>query len=534
MERVTRQPMTPAATQANRNGAASNVNAVGLAPPPVMAQRTMSTVPQSETMQSGNGAPGSLTSGLPAFPSVQSPTQQSPPPVSSPIPGAVPGQQASQPYAANGGASFSALGYPAAMPSQREFAPPPTNPQLSNNGVPSQSVSGLSRTNTSTATYRNGSPAPGDIVSNASAPVTGSTPNDQVAKQESAAKPVAPLPSEIHSGTLVAVVGADHILAGDLASYVEPVIEKNRERIRSSLEEDRLRVQILRQALKHYVEIKAMYQEFFRDSVGAATPDKREELQKKVVTKARQIFYEKQVTALMKKNKVNTLGELEEKLQERSMSLSTMQSAFIEQILAAELERKYVPDRYEIARQELVDYYRKNQTDWDVPARAKWQQITIRFDKHDYDRAAVERRIKELGDEVFLGGKAFEAVAKQFSEGYSADEGGYYDWTNQGSLKSKPLDKAIFSIPLGRMSQVITDEIGMHIIVVHERSEKHTKAFTEAQQEIRETLSEQRRNEELAEFRSKILARTPVWSLWPDDLKDKVKNVRPLQEAVGQ
>ncbi|MEZ6079527.1 MAG: peptidylprolyl isomerase [Pirellulaceae bacterium] len=64
----------------------------------------------------------------------------------------------------------------------------------------------------------------------------------------------------------------------------------------------------------------------------------------------------------------------------------------------------------------------------------------MRFDKHA-TREEAEARIRELGNEVFFG-KPFEAVAKQSSEGYTASDGGVYDWTTQGSLKSKELDHA--------------------------------------------------------------------------------------------
>lgn len=339
---------------------------------------------------------------------------------------------------------------------------------------------------------------------------------------------------DFDNGQLIAVVGADHVLAGDMAHIVEPIVEQNRDRIRSASEEKLLRTQVIRQVLKHYIEIKAMYQEFFHDMVGTATPDKVDETKKQVLSRANRIFFEKQVPVMLEKYDANDFQELEVKLREKAMSLATMRSTFIEQVLAQELERKYVPDKFEISRDELINYYHKHQSDWDVPATARWQQLTVRFDQHQYDRAAVDALIKQMGNEIYLGGKAFEAVAKQSSEGFTADEGGIYDWTTQGSLKSKRLDQAIFSLELGRLSEVIEDEIGMHIIVVLERTPNHTKDFPEAQAEIREKLSDEKRETEISKFRKTVLARTPVWSLWPDDLKNDIPHVRPLEEAIGE
>ncbi len=337
-------------------------------------------------------------------------------------------------------------------------------------------------------------------------------------------------PQEFPAGRLIAVVGTEHILAGDMAVFVEPIIDQNRSKIGSPEDEQKIRNQLTRQSLRQYCEIKAIYQEFFRDMVGTVPPKELEETKKKVVTRAGKIFFEKQVPTLLKKYKVETLQELERKLNEKSLSLSTLKGQFIEQVLASELERKYVPDKFEVDRQDLLNAYQQpaNQDRWKVAGRVRWRQLTVRFDKHP-TRAEADAKIRELGDEIFLGGKAFDAVARQSSEGYTASEGGRYDWTTQGSLKSKEIDQAIFTLPLNSLSQVIVDEIGLHIVEVLAREPGRVRDFTEAQAELREELSDERRNKEVREFRKRIMDRTTVWTLWPEDIPGS----RPLTEALG-
>ncbi len=335
------------------------------------------------------------------------------------------------------------------------------------------------------------------------------------------------------AGKLIAVVGTDHILAGDMAVFIEPIIEDNRDKLRSAMDEERLRSQLTRQALGQYIEIKAMHREFFRDMVGTAAPSEIEEMTKKVSTKASKIFFEQQVPTLLKKYDAPDLVSLEEKLREKSMSIHQLRSQFIEQVLSSELERKYVPADFEISRDELLKYYQEHREDWEVPAKARWRELTVRFDKHDGNRAEVDALIKQMGNEIFLGGKSFEAVAKQSSEGFTASEGGEYSWTTKGSLKSKELDEALFSLELGRLSRVITDDVGMHIIEVLERTDATTMEFTEAQTEIRQELSYEKRMTESEKFRRRVMARTPVWSLWPEDLKQRAPHARPLSDAIG-
>jgi hypothetical protein len=339
-----------------------------------------------------------------------------------------------------------------------------------------------------------------------------------------------PPAEEFPAGRLIAVVGTEHVLAGDMAVFVEPIIEQNRARITSPEDEQKIRDQLTRQVLRQYCEIKAIYQEFFRDMVGTVAPKQLQETKDKVVNRAGKIFFEKQVPVLMEKYEVATIPDLERKLNEKSLSLTTLRGQFVEQVLASELERKYVPDKFEIDRQDLLDAYLadKQQDLWNVAGRARWRQLTVRFDKHS-SRQEAEDKIRQLGNEIFLGGKAFEAVAQQGSEGYTASSGGVYDWTTQGSLKSKQLDQALFSLPLNSLSQVIADDIGLHIIEVLEREAGHVKDFPQAQAELRERLSDEKRSKEVRAFRERIMQRTTIWTLWPEDIPGS----RPLAAALG-
>lgn len=315
---------------------------------------------------------------------------------------------------------------------------------------------------------------------------------------------------------LICVVGTEHILAGDMLVFVEPIIEENRKSIPPS-QEAAIRRQLTRRFLPQYVELKAMYLEFFRETVNKSGPSEMKEARQGILTKANKLFYERQVPNLLERNKVPDIKALEEKLRGKSMSLAMLRRQFVETVLATEAERRHVPEDVEIGRDELLQYYADHAEDWQKPGRAKWRQLTARFDRFG-DKAAAKGAIELMGNEIFLGGKPFEAVAKERSHGFTASEGGLVDWTTQGSLKSKPIDQAIFSIPLNRLSQVIEDDIGFHIIEVLEREDAHTVSFEEAQLDMREALVDAKKAELRKAFHKKVMDRTVVWTRWPEDI----------------
>ncbi len=327
-----------------------------------------------------------------------------------------------------------------------------------------------------------------------------------------------PVTSEPWNTKLVAIVGNERVLAGDMAAVIEPIIVQNRAQLRSKKQENEARLILVRQLLPEYISMKALQQQFFRDIAGNVPPKELQKKKDEIMSKASKAFYDKYVPIeLYRKYKVDDLAELEGKLQENGLGINIMKNHFLMQVLAMQCEDKYVADSFEIPPGDILDYYEKNIDKWRIPARVKWRELVTRFDKHP-SKDAARNAINNLGNEVFLTGKPFEAVARDSSEGHNAKEGGTYDWTTAGSLKSEVIEQALFNLPLRRLSEVIEDDMGYHIVEVLEREPARIQDMAEIQTEIRKKLSNEIRAEKLKEFRNKILIRTPIWTTWPDDI----------------
>jgi parvulin-like peptidyl-prolyl isomerase len=119
---------------------------------------------------------------------------------------------------------------------------------------------------------------------------------------------------------------------------------------------------------------------------------------------------------------------------------------------------------------------------------------------------------------VVLGGAPFWAVAKRGSHGPNAEEGGKYDWTTRDSLASDVIDKTIFSIPVARMSQILRDDRGFHIVRVLERNDAHFLPFEEAQIAIRKKIQGVKREKAFEEYVARIQDEVPVWTIYDGTL----------------
>jgi hypothetical protein len=310
----------------------------------------------------------------------------------------------------------------------------------------------------------------------------------------------------LEAALVVARVGPEVVLEADLLTpkaleWLEKVTpgmppEKVRE----------LRLQICRQVLEPHIETLLVYVDACREIPADKLPEIRKNVDR--------AFDEQQLPRMMKEaNAANSL-EFEKSLRARGMSLDRMRKMFFERGLAQEWLKKNVKTSDEIPHAELIAWYQNHLSEYDYPAKARFEALTVKMGLKR-SRPQAWEMLASMGNEV-LAGRPFAEVAKSRSEGPTAAQGGGFDWTGQGSLASTKLDDAIFSLPVGQLSAIIEDGELLHIVRVVERTDAGRTPFLEAQVEIKETLIVESRKAATDEYLAKIRARTPVWTVFDD------------------
>ena len=318
---------------------------------------------------------------------------------------------------------------------------------------------------------------------------------------------------DYRQGRLLAIVGQERILDGDIAPMVDPILIKNKDKIPAS-QWDATREKVMHNALRdhNYPQVPRPDNSF---AIKSAPNRSRSIVNcwKRIVPKLYEGFYTEQVPHLMKDLGVESELELDKKLRETGSSLAAQQRLFQDRVLAQQAIKQNVPDKPRIQKQDLEEYYEQHADQWNRPARARWLQMSVLFRNHG-SKEEAQTQIAEMGNSVFTGAK-FEAVAKKKSEAWNASSGGLFDWTTQGALKSSVLDREVFQLPLNRMSKIVEDEEGYHILMVLEREEASVQTFAESQSMIREQLIEAHESKALDEFIEKARQETAIWTIWP-------------------
>jgi parvulin-like peptidyl-prolyl isomerase len=102
---------------------------------------------------------------------------------------------------------------------------------------------------------------------------------------------------------------------------------------------------------------------------------------------------------------------------------------------------------------------------------------------------------RKLADEILAkldAGDGFESMARVYSEGKEAKEGGDWGWIGKDVLR-KELNEIAFSLKAGQYSHVIETAEGYYILQVEDVKPAHTVALAEVRDDIEKILLQQQR-----------------------------------------
>ncbi|MFZ4081134.1 MAG: peptidylprolyl isomerase [Pirellula sp.] len=307
---------------------------------------------------------------------------------------------------------------------------------------------------------------------------------------------------------VIAVVGEERVLVGDLFPAEKVTAEM--------LGNPEFQMH-LRKSLKMSIQQKCLAQHFVNSQAAGKPKKERDDIRSKMMSKTAEIFRTKVLPEQVKKSKLETEAEFIKLLEEQGTSLASMMRAFAEQVWADQALREGVKEKPTVFLDEMQDYYDQHPDQWKRPARAKFRIMSAVFSKYS-NREAAYQAIVEMWNQVYFGGAPFEAVAKKLSTGFSADEGGNFDWTRRGALKSSSIDETVFSIPVRALSQVIEDSEGFHVVEVLERQNAYEMTFPQAQGEIKESILKTKKTTLENDYKKKVQELTPIWTRWPQDI----------------
>ena len=240
---------------------------------------------------------------------------------------------------------------------------------------------------------------------------------------------------------------------------------------------NRLKAKLIQENLQPHIE-KAVLVSALRESIDK---EQLEQLNGQLAG-----AFKEEVERLKKQANVGTRFELEQALEREGVDLATLRGNFEARQMAMFYIGKNADAKMQFSRQELLDWYNENRDQYAIKAETRWQQIRISFDKSG-GKADAARKMQQVVA-VLRNGEEFGDVAREFSDGPRKADSGVWDWTAPNSLAEENVDKALWQIPVGTISQVLETPSAYVLVKVLERQGGGYTPFEDVQDAINTKL----------------------------------------------
>jgi len=155
---------------------------------------------------------------------------------------------------------------------------------------------------------------------------------------------------------------------------------------------------------------------------------------------------------------------------------------------------------------ELQAYYTKNQDQYQVKEQVRVRHILIASPAGDAKAdSAAKAKADDLLKQIKAGGNFADLAGKNSDDPGSKVQGGELGWLDRGKTVPE-FDKAAFTLPVGKTSDVIKTQFGYHILQVEEKKNAHLRPIAEVKPEILPLLEQQKSGAALQSLATQLSA----------------------------
>lgn len=237
---------------------------------------------------------------------------------------------------------------------------------------------------------------------------------------------------------------------------------------------------------------------------------------------------------------------------ETGLSLRELKEFYIKSIREQKLKQmvveKEIKSKVNVTEAEISEYYQENKENF--PKRPEMDELGMIVRKIEPGPKTIKKKmikIEKIKQELNMG-EDFAELAKKYSEGPSATNGGDLGYFEKGMMV-KPFEDAAFKLKKGEVSDVVRTRFGFHLIKVEDINgekirarhilikvepsqkdiENNKKLMDEALKKLRngadfEEISKEYASKDTSVFKSGVIGDFPK-DKYPELYKDKLKNL---------
>ena len=181
---------------------------------------------------------------------------------------------------------------------------------------------------------------------------------------------------------------------------------------------------------------------------------------------------------------IPSLEVFEQALRQRGTGLSEYRRNLRERLIIDYLIQQSVYSRITLLTPEIEAYYEEHKEQYAEPAEVKLAEIL--FLTEEQPRARVRQLAEEVASRL-SSGESFEDLAREYSDGPTAKDGGDIGWFKKGSL-ARQIEEVAFDLSGGDISPLIETDYGLQVVKILDRKESTYRPLAEVRPEIQQTL----------------------------------------------
>ena len=207
----------------------------------------------------------------------------------------------------------------------------------------------------------------------------------------------------------------------------------------------------------------------------------------------------KRLDEIRKQNNLGSMEEFEKAVESQGMGWEDFKAQIRNSLLTQEVIRREVGSHISIPSEDVKKYYEEHQKEFIRPEQVVLAEIFLSTEgKSPEEMASVEKKADDLRNRV-VKGEDFNEIAKHFSEGSTAKDGGVLGTFEHGQL-SKQLEDIVFKMDKGQMTGVIQTKTGFEVLRVEAHFQAGLQPLDKVENEIMNRIYGQKMQPTMREF----------------------------------
>jgi peptidyl-prolyl cis-trans isomerase SurA len=198
-------------------------------------------------------------------------------------------------------------------------------------------------------------------------------------------------------------------------------------------------------------------------------------------------------------NKIASMEDLERQVTATGVDFEDFKNNIRNQLLQQEVIRKEVGSRIVLDHAEVVKYYNEHMQEFVRPEQVVLREIFVSSEgKSETDAAAQRKKAEGLLQRV-KGGEDFGELAKRFSDGSTAKQGGDLGTFERGQLAAN-LEQTVFKMNRNDVTDVMDAKNGYLILQVQEHYPAGQQTEEKVENEIESKIYDQKMQPAMREY----------------------------------